>query len=432
MPSKIAVVIDDKTKEYGEADDTLSYSVFRVEIDENNNITYLSEIEISGLALSRTEGEEVGTYTISYIGQNELSNYTILSVENGTYTITKATISAELDDKTVLYSGSNVEIDKLEIDGINDDEITYVYSNKYTGEVVSEIIGAGTYEVYAEFSGNDYFNAFKTNVATLKITKKLIPITLRTLVFVYDGTSKLPEYDVNLSEAVNLVIEFEFGEYPVEIGTYNFTITANEDNYYCEIKGVLEIVAAYSNSNSNTEISATSVNFAGSNVELVEVSGSSLSSMFSSSSNGLKCVSVYSFKNIEGLETSDDVLTVSIKANTKKNAELYIVDAKGNATQVSYDLVDGYYVFNVSDLTCSILVAVKDNSAFLTKTVLLTIILFTTFFAVRQIRTKKKNKFFNKNTKHGKFSTDDAETGLNLVESAVVSDEDIKIEDLLN
>ena len=237
-------------------------------------------------------------------------------------------------------------------------------------------VDARAYSVKAIFAGNENFEAFETNLATLKINKKFLPITITKQEFVYDGEAKVPEFNVNLDVDFMPYAEFADGSLPTEIGSYPFTFNLNmgSGNYYYdesdEFKAicVLKIVSPFSNSNGNASVSTNSPNYSGAKLQIVENSDSSLKSIFSSSVDGRRCISVYSFRNTAGYENYNDILTISIKATRAgKNVELYLVDKYGNVTPVSYELIDGYYVLSVNDTNSSILVTVTDKTAFIQK-----------------------------------------------------------------
>lgn len=410
LRKQVSVSVCYSEKDYGTDDGKFDYIVDGLVFGESLDIQFVRE-----------RGEEIGSYKISYAGGKIIGNYEIARVEENILKIVPATLNVSLKDKTLVYSGNACTIEALNLSEIDESEITYVY--KSFGSVVSEAIDAGEYEVYAVFAGNEHYNAFTTSAVKLTIEKKMVPITLTNLKFIYDGEPKMPKYDVNFDINVTIIVNFEGGVTPVEVGTYKFTMVANETNYFCNTEGEIEILSSYSNVSGNSQMSADSVSFSDSGIEFVEVANSNLSSRFSSSLNGLKCLSVYAFRNIDGYENSDEVVTVSIKQTKNKNVQLYIVDSYGNMKEVSYDVVDGYYVLSVSDLTASIIVTASDNSALYTKAVLLVLILIATCFASKKIRNKKQDNFFNKNSVTRKITKAELAENESIVESVIFNDD---------
>lgn len=428
IPAEIEIVIDSKVKMYGEEDEMLTYSVSNVNANLFN------------IKLVREAGENVGTYEIKLADGQNFKNYIVVSVNYASYEIVKAKVNAVLNNKEVTYSGEAHAIDPLSISGIEEFEIEYVYYD--FGEVMGALpVDARAYSVKAIFAGNENFEAFETNLATLKINKKFLPITITKQEFVYDGEAKVPEFNVNLDVDFMPYAEFADGSLPTEIGSYPFTFNLNmgSGNYYYdesdEFKAicVLKIVSPFSNSNGNASVSTNSPNYSGAKLQIVENSDSSLKSIFSSSVDGRRCISVYSFRNTAGYENYNDILTISIKATRAgKNVELYLVDKYGNVTPVSYELIDGYYVLSVNDTNSSILVTVTDKTAFYSKIFIFVMVLAITYYVSKTIRKRKNNNFFNKNTKMRKISEKEFSENKEIVEAQIIMDEPVSIDSFLS
>ncbi len=431
LPAEISIIINSQTKMYNEKDVELTYSV------------YGSDIFDVSLKLVREPGEDVGSYRISLAEGQIFENYIIISVTEADFVITKAKIDvSKMLNKTTTYSGEAHSIDKLQIAGIGENEIRYYYDDGFE-KSLNAPVNAGVYQIKIEFDGNENFEAYYSSAseATLIINKKFLPITITKCEFVYDGKAKTPGFDVNIDVAFMPYAEFVGGDLPVEIGSYEFTFNLNvgNQNYYydqsAEFKAlcVLKIVSPFSNSNGNATVSTGSANYSDSKLEIVEVKDSGLKSMFSSSANSRRCISVYSFKNIAGYENYNDILTVSIKqARAGKDVEIYLVDKYGNLTPVSYELIDGYYVLSVNDPSSSILVTVTDRTAFYSKVFVFVMVLAVTYFASKSIRKRKNNTFFNRNTSFRKVSDKDLMQNKDIVESQILIDEIITPDKYLN
>ena len=81
-PAPLTITADDKSKVYGDPDPAFTASYDGFKLGDTAGV-------VSGLAFSREEGEDVGTYTITPYGATA-SNYAI-TFESGTLTINKAT-----------------------------------------------------------------------------------------------------------------------------------------------------------------------------------------------------------------------------------------------------------------------------------------------------------------------------------------------------
>ena len=94
-PEGIVVIAEAKTKKYGEADPELTYTVS------------VEGVEIEGITIKRTEGENVGRYDITVSGPATSGNYAI-TYQNAALTITKAALKLIAEDKNSTY-GSEPE-----------------------------------------------------------------------------------------------------------------------------------------------------------------------------------------------------------------------------------------------------------------------------------------------------------------------------------
>ncbi len=371
-----------------------------------------------------TEPINAGTYEVyAYFAGNE--NYNEFTTNTATLVIEKASLNASdfvLSDKTTTYTGENIYIDALS------SEFEFVY--KYllpTGEYSDHAVDAGTYEVYAYFAGNENYNEFTTNTATLVIEQKLLSITLKTLTFVYDGNAKRPEYEINLSENVSVDIVFEVGYYPSEVGEYNFEIVSRDANYYTNLKGTLYIVSSLNSENSYGSVINANAMSSNLSVEVVKDNNSSLKNTFTSNSDGRSCISVYKFINVDDYDT-DEVFTVKIKAQSNaKNVKIYLASENGQISEVSYTFDGENYVFYVSDLSASILVTASDNSALYIKLLASVAILVALLVATRSIKNKKISGFYNRNTTIRKISQKDFLENEEIVESKLFDDDRIDI-----
>ena len=346
-------------------------------------------------------GEEVanatnaGTYTVKgYFAGN--ANYNAAETNEATLVIEKANIAIpELSNKTTVYSGAAQFIDEVNF------EFELVYEYYLVGNLIANPTNAGTYSVVAKFAGNENYNEARSNTATLLIKQKIAPISMKKVVFNYNGKQQVPEFEINLDKEIEYTIKYANGVYPIEVGEYPFEIRSNDVNYVCSFQGVLKIVPEfYAESDSgNASVGSTNVSFSNSGIEIYEEINSNLSSKFNVLRDERKCVSVYAFKNITSAEGSTEVFTVKIKAKEKnKDVKIWSVDKNGNMVEVSYVEIDGYYILSVNDLSSKLIVTEADKTLFYLKITVLVLTLVLSFTISKSVKRAKANRFFRKNT----------------------------------
>ena len=461
MPATISIKIDNLTKTYGEIDPEFTYTVtglvgtdaisldlsreegesvgsYKITINSANINNYvISNPEVSatlviekatpvleilenktavynGQAQEVTStqnfelvykyfvlGEEVanatnaGTYTVKgYFAGN--ANYNAAETNEATLVIEKANIAIpELSNKTTVYSGAAQFIDEVNF------EFELVYEYYLVGNLIANPTNAGTYSVVAKFAGNENYNEARSNTATLLIKQKIAPISMKKVVFNYNGKQQVPEFEINLDKEIEYTIKYANGVYPIEVGEYPFEIRSNDVNYVCSFQGVLKIVPEfYAESDSgNASVGSTNVSFSNSGIEIYEEINSNLSSKFNVLRDERKCVSVYAFKNITSAEGSTEVFTVKIKAKEKnKDVKIWSVDKNGNMVEVSYVEIDGYYILSVNDLSSKLIVTEADKTLFYLKITVLVLTLVLSFTISKSVKRAKANRFFRKNT----------------------------------
>ncbi len=329
--AEIGIIIDSKSQVYGGVAVPFTYS-----------ITGLKNDDRIGVQIWRAEGNNAGEYEISYQLSND-DNYTVVNVNIGVYTITRAASSLHLVNDTCVYDGKAHTITTDEFDGI-----TYVY--KLNGFVVDEMVNAGVYEIQAFFDGNANYNGCRSNVATLTIEKQQVYITLGDNNFVYDGETKFPIYYYDKNTGVldsNIVYEFENDIIPVEVGEYNFRINIIDDNFAGSVSGIIRIENKFVLENDNYSVESADATFSerARSVSLVKLDADN-------KYHGQKVLSKYTLVSDTEEEVSDNkcVYTIKVKANGKSD-QAYIYRVNGDeVTQIAVSKEDGYYVFKVDRL----------------------------------------------------------------------------------
>ncbi|WP_447637862.1 MBG domain-containing protein [Flavobacterium microcysteis] len=233
-----------KTKIYGTADPALTYTI--------NGLTNGDTESIFTGTLSRTAGENVGTYTI---GQGTLSagnNYTAIYV-GADFTITKATMSIAADSMSKIYGTTDPTLSYTVTGLANGDAQTVITGSlvRATGENIGTyairqgtLAASGNYNI--NFTGAD-FNITK---ATLNITANAKSKTYGTvnpaLTYTVTGLANGDAQTVITGSLVRTAGE-NIGTYAIKQGTLaasaNYTITYVGADFNIT-KATLNIVAS--------------------------------------------------------------------------------------------------------------------------------------------------------------------------------------------
>ncbi|HCX24829.1 MAG TPA: hypothetical protein DHN29_23135, partial [Cytophagales bacterium] len=99
-PRTIAVTADDQTKTYGDADPELTYVIVSGELVGDDVLTG---------SISRSDGEDVGSYAINQGSLTAGANYE-LSFTDASFTVTPRAISVKIDDQFKTYGDADQEL----------------------------------------------------------------------------------------------------------------------------------------------------------------------------------------------------------------------------------------------------------------------------------------------------------------------------------
>ncbi len=160
-PIVITVTAENKSREYGEPNPTLTYTV--------SDSTYSSKPNIS---CSATATSPVGTYPIVISSADSLSNNTVTYI-NGTLTITKAPLTVSVKSVTREQGQMNPEFE-ITYSGFKNGETDSVLAKKPTVTCVADSTSrAGTYDIIV--SGGEATNYALSYVnGILTVTEKAI------------------------------------------------------------------------------------------------------------------------------------------------------------------------------------------------------------------------------------------------------------------
>ncbi|MBQ8451502.1 MAG: hypothetical protein IJ538_01835 [Clostridia bacterium] len=384
----VDIEILNKSKVYGESDVALEYVV--------SEANFVGEVE-----LSREAGENAGNYEINLVSFSS-SNFELNSVSTGVYEIKKAKIEIVIEDAETIYTGE--VMNQCEID--SEYALEYVYL--YYGSIEAQPINAGEYTVQAFFAGDENHEATSSNVATLTILKKYVPVVIKQTEFVYNGNEQNPEYSVVCDDEISTVITYADGILPIEIGTYDFTISSNDPNYMLLASGTIEIkenpemkvsegidlVSSVSSGNS----------IFGAGISVYENNSPELLSVFNALRDGRKTVSAYKF-NIANEDGG--IYEIAIKSKFgASDVKIYIIDEDNNMVATTFKQVDGNYIITVNEKSGSILITEVDRAGFYLKIIFTAAILVSAAFVSIILLHKRKVNFIKRNTKYVKSNNE--------------------------
>ncbi len=216
----IEVTADAKTKEYGDADPTLTYQVTSGVLQGSDAFTG---------AVTRVTGEAVGTYAINQGTLALNSNYN-LSFVSSDFEITKATVAIVINDLTQTYDGTTKPVSVTTIPNGLTVDVTYD-----GGTTVPT--NAGNYAVVATINDTNYQG---TSNETLTINKADQVITFGAL----SGATYGDVFNVTATSSSGLPVSFASSDTSVA------TISGNEVTVI-RVSSVSIIASQAGNSNYN-------------------------------------------------------------------------------------------------------------------------------------------------------------------------------------
>ena len=234
-PKAITIKADDKTKTYDNDEST----------DPELTAT-VTGVPTNGVApvysLSRAEGQDVGDYAITVTAAADANkNYTI-SVESGTFSITKVAITIKADDKTKVYDNDSETDPELTatVTGLPANGVAPSYT---LSRVDGQDVGDYAITVTAAADANPNYT-ITVEGGTFSITPAAITIKADDKTKVYDND---PETDPELTATVGGVPENGVApSYSLsrvegqDVNDYAITVTATADankNYTVSVEG---------------------------------------------------------------------------------------------------------------------------------------------------------------------------------------------------
>ena len=173
-PKDVTVTVNDASKVYGDKDGAFTYEATGL----------VGKDTLSGITLTRAEGEDVGTYDITASEKkNANPNYEV-TFKKGTFTITEKEIGLKWSDTELTYNGKAQKPAATATGLVGKDtcEVTVSGAQK----------DAGTYTATAVKLSNKNYKLPEQVTAAFEIGAKEIGIKWSETEFTYDGTAKLP------------------------------------------------------------------------------------------------------------------------------------------------------------------------------------------------------------------------------------------------
>ncbi len=225
-PATVIVKAEDTGKVYGTIDPELTATV--TGLNEDDTVEY---------SVTRTEGEDVGSYEIKATGEETQGNYTVV-YESGTFTITAQTINPGTDPENPDSAYNGVQIGTL-------DDVVYNGTSQQQKPTVTDKEGTALIE------GTDYEVSFSddtTNVGEVTVTVtgignytgevtrtyNITPATVTVTVKAEDSGKVYGTTDPELTATVTGLNEDDTVEYSVtrtegeDVGSYEIKATGEE------------------------------------------------------------------------------------------------------------------------------------------------------------------------------------------------------------
>ena len=245
----IKITAEDKTSEYGDVEDSLTYTLSSSDGEAYASFVTEDDLASAGISLARQEGNTVGTYDISVSYNNNNNNY-FVSAEKGTYTITQRALTTTYDvSPSKVYDG----LTTANVSGIGYSNHVSSDESKLTLTVTADYVDANVgigkdINVTITLSGSMAFNySYDTTDQTVgDITKRNIKITAEDRTSVYGNADSTLGYILSSSDGegyASFVTEEDLTLAGISLsresgkgaGTYTITPSCNNTNSNYEL-----------------------------------------------------------------------------------------------------------------------------------------------------------------------------------------------------
>jgi len=222
----LTVTADNKTREYGDANPTftISYSGWK---NSDNASSLTTQPTATSTA---TQTSNAGTYPITVSG-GVSDNYNF-SYQNGTLTITKASLTVTADNKTREYGDANPAFTISYSGWKNSDNASSLTTQPTATSIATQTSNTGTYPITVSGGVSDNYN-FSYQNGTLTITKASLTVT---------AENKTREYGEQNPQLTYIITGFKNGETQSDIDVLptistSATQNSNVGNYAINISG---------------------------------------------------------------------------------------------------------------------------------------------------------------------------------------------------
>ena len=213
--ASVTVTADNKSSTYGSSLVTLtSTTTGTVYSGDNLNIS-----------LSKEEGSNAGTYTITVSASND--NYNITK-KNGTYTINPKTLASS-DLGSLTFSDATYTYNKT-ARSLAVTNLPSGFSASYSNNGKTN---AGTYTVTATITGNSNYTGTQTKTAILTINQASVTVTSASKRSLYGDSLVSLTYTTSgtIYSGDNLNVSLSTSATSTKAGSYTITISTNNSNY---------------------------------------------------------------------------------------------------------------------------------------------------------------------------------------------------------
>ncbi|TGD17967.1 MBG domain-containing protein [Levilactobacillus suantsaiihabitans] len=229
-PRQITVTANNHGKTFGTADDPK----LDLTSDSANGLVNGDTLDSLGVILTRTAGENAGTYDITEDESSQLNSNYKITVNKGTFTIARLPVTVQAKDLSKTYGDADPQLvlaDTL-VDGHQLTANDFTLSRQ-DGET------AGTYKITGSDVATSNYNVTVKD-GTFTITKRAITVQIDNQSKIYDGTASTDQdltWEIVSQEGLakndtrdmlNVSLQRQAGE---EVGHYAITGTFDNPNY---------------------------------------------------------------------------------------------------------------------------------------------------------------------------------------------------------
>lgn len=216
MPANLAVTVNDATREYGDENPAFSLTYSGLKNEETEPAWTTAPI----FTTEATAKSDVGTYAVDVTA--EPKNYTIMSKQTGTLTITQAPLTLKADDATRPYYADDPEF-TFTCEGFKNDDDASVLTVQptFTPDAIKRSY-VGTYDLNVEGADAKNYNISYVP-ATLTITPRPLYVKVNNANRVYGDQN--PSFELTYEGFVNNETE----QVLTQIPTITTAATVNSD-----------------------------------------------------------------------------------------------------------------------------------------------------------------------------------------------------------